>query len=72
MYAIRSYYVRDAVGSETKLRLDANGGWNEREAARAIARFAPYQIEFLEQPVDARNLGGLARLSALPAQDGRP
>jgi len=56
--------VRDAVGSETKIRLDANAGWKESEAEQAIARFAPYRIEFLEQPVDARNLGGLARLSA--------
>jgi o-succinylbenzoate synthase len=56
--------VRDAVGSETKIRLDANGGWKERDAELAITRFAPYRIEFLEQPVDARNLGGLARLSA--------
>ncbi|MBW1843546.1 MAG: o-succinylbenzoate synthase [Deltaproteobacteria bacterium] len=56
--------VRDAIGSETKIRLDANGGWKEQDAEQAIARFAPYRIEFLEQPVDARNLGGLARLSA--------
>jgi o-succinylbenzoate synthase len=56
--------VRDAVGAETKIRLDANGGWKERDAEQAIARFAPYRIEFLEQPVDARDLGGLARLSA--------
>jgi o-succinylbenzoate synthase len=56
--------VRDAVGSETQIRLDANGGWQEREAEQAIARFAPYRIELLEQPVDARDLGGLARLSA--------
>jgi len=56
--------VRDIVGSETKIRLDANGGWKERDAEQAITRFAPYRIEFLEQPVDARNLGGLARLSA--------
>jgi o-succinylbenzoate synthase len=56
--------VRDAIGSEAKIRLDANGGWKERDAEQAIARFAPYRIEFLEQPVEARNLGGLARLSA--------
>jgi len=54
--------VRDAIGSEAKIRLDANGGWKEQDAEQAIARFAPYRIEFLEQPVDARN--GLARLSA--------
>ena len=56
--------VRDAVGGRTKLRLDANGAWSERDAERAIVRFAPYGIEFLEQPVDGRNLGALARLSA--------
>ncbi len=56
--------VRDAVGADTKIRLDANGGWKEAEAEQAIARFAPYRIELLEQPVDARDLAGLARLSA--------
>jgi L-alanine-DL-glutamate epimerase-like enolase superfamily enzyme len=56
--------VRDAVGSEATIRLDANGGWKEREAEEAIARLAPYRIELLEQPVEARDLSGLARLSA--------
>jgi len=56
--------VKDAVGSEAKIRLDANGGWKEREAEEAIERLAPYRIELLEQPVEARDLGGLARLSA--------
>ncbi len=56
--------VRDAVGGEVKIRLDANGGWKEREAEEAIARFAPYRIELLEQPVEARDLSALARLSA--------
>ena len=56
--------VRDAVGSEVRIRLDANGGWKEREAEEAIARLAPFRIELLEQPVEARDLGALARLSA--------
>jgi o-succinylbenzoate synthase len=56
--------VRAAVGSGVKIRLDANGGWSEREAEEAIARLAPYRIELLEQPVEARDLSGLARLSA--------
>jgi o-succinylbenzoate synthase len=56
--------LRDAVGSEVRIRLDANGGWKEREAEDAIARLAPHRIELLEQPVEARDLGGLARLSA--------
>jgi len=56
--------VRDAIGSAARIRLDANGGWKEREAEEAIARLAPYRIELLEQPVEARDLAGLARLSA--------
>jgi o-succinylbenzoate synthase len=56
--------VREVVGSEVKIRLDANGGWKEREAEEAIACLAPYRIELLEQPVEARDLSGLARLSA--------
>jgi o-succinylbenzoate synthase len=62
---VRVAAVRDAVGGEATIRLDANGGWKEREAEEAIARLAPYRIELLEQPVEARDLGGLARLSAM-------
>jgi len=61
---VRVAAVRNAVGTEARIRLDANGGWKEREAEEAIARLAPYRIELLEQPVEARDLGGLARLSA--------
>ncbi len=56
--------VRDAVGRESKLRLDANGAWKEAEAIRALARLAPYDIEFLEQPVEARDIAALARVCA--------
>jgi o-succinylbenzoate synthase len=55
--------LRASVGTEPKIRLDANGGWKEIEAEQAIARFAPYRIELLEQPVEARDLVGLARLT---------
>ncbi len=34
-----------------KLRLDANGAWNRREAGRWLARCADRPIEFVEQPV---------------------
>jgi o-succinylbenzoate synthase len=57
--------LRDSVGDDVRIRLDANGGWKEPEAEQAIARLAPYRIELLEQPVEARDLGGLARLSAI-------
>jgi len=57
--------ARDAVGGEVKIRLDANGGWTEHEAEGAIACLARYRIEMLEQPVEPRDLDGLARLAAI-------
>jgi len=54
--------LRDAVGADSRLRLDANGGWSEELARQALARFAPFDIELLEQPVAAGDLDALARL----------
>ena len=54
--------VREAVGRSGKLRLDANGGWSEQEAAQALERLVPYQPELCEQPVPAEDVEALARL----------
>jgi o-succinylbenzoate synthase len=54
--------VREAVGEGVKLRLDANGGWSEQEAAQALDRLALYQPELCEQPVPAEEVEALARL----------
>jgi O-succinylbenzoate synthase len=46
-----------------KLRLDANGSWNRRQAERWLARCADRPVEFVEQPVapaDEAALHGLA------------
>lgn len=39
------------IPAHTKLRLDANGAWNRRDAARWLTRCADRPIEFVEQPV---------------------
>jgi o-succinylbenzoate synthase len=54
--------LRRGAGSRTLLRLDANGAWDENTAAEALARFAPLSIEFVEQPVAAGDVSGMARL----------
>jgi o-succinylbenzoate synthase len=54
--------VRRAVGQGVNLRLDANGGWSEHEAAHALDRLAAYGPELCEQPVLAEELQALARL----------
>ncbi len=50
--------------AHAKLRLDANGAWNRRDAGRWLARCAERPIEFVEQPVapaEEDALLGLAR-----------
>ncbi len=56
--------VRRAVGPEAALRLDANGAWNESEAIAFLRAVAAYDIEFVEQPIAAGDLGALRRLRA--------
>lgn len=42
--------VREALGPEGRIRVDANGGWNVDEAEHAIHALAPYDLEYVEQP----------------------
>jgi len=42
--------VRAAIGSETALRLDANGAWTVPEAIAAIDTLAPAGLELVEEP----------------------
>ena len=53
--------IRQAVGSNIKLRLDANQGWKPKEAVRTIRRFEDMglDIELIEQPVKAKDFDGL-------------
>ena len=53
--------IRNAVGSSVKIRLDANQGWNPKEAVRTIRLFEDQglDIELIEQPVKAHDFSGL-------------
>lgn len=51
--------VRSAVGSQTQLRLDANGAWEVQQAIRMIQVLEKYDLEFIEQPVTPGNLEGM-------------
>jgi O-succinylbenzoate synthase len=42
--------VREALGPEGRVRVDANGGWNVDEAEHAIHALAPFDLEYVEQP----------------------
>jgi L-alanine-DL-glutamate epimerase-like enolase superfamily enzyme len=58
--------VREEVGPDVTIRLDANQGWTAREAIRAIRAMedAGAGIELVEQPVAAWDLEGLAAVTA--------
>lgn len=43
--------VRETVGPGALIRLDANGAWSVAEAIRNMRRLAPFDIDFVEQPV---------------------
>jgi L-alanine-DL-glutamate epimerase-like enolase superfamily enzyme len=45
--------------SSAVIRVDANAGWTPKEAIKNINALAPYNIEFVEQPVPAHDLAGL-------------
>ncbi len=42
--------VREAMGPEGRVRIDANGGWNVDEAERALHALAGFDLEYVEQP----------------------
>lgn len=54
--------VRDAVGPDVLLRVDANEAWDVPTAVDVIRRLEPYGIDWVEQPVAAGNVAGLARV----------
>ncbi|TDH24578.1 dipeptide epimerase [Segetibacter sp. 3557_3] len=54
--------IREAVGAEMTLRLDANQGWTFDEAVTAFDALQAYNIEFCEQPLRAYDDGLLPAL----------
>lgn len=51
--------IREAVGEEVGLRIDANQGWSRQQAIWALSRMADLDIQFVEQPVKAEDITGL-------------
>ncbi len=59
--------VRDAIGPAMHLRLDANEAWQLEEAITILSQCVPYDIQYVEQPLNAHNLSGLRALrQAIP------
>jgi muconate cycloisomerase len=52
--------VREAVGPEVRLGVDANGGWAPRVAIQTIRRLGEFGICFAEQPVAPLDMSWMA------------
>ena len=54
--------VREAIGPGRKLRIDANEAWSHASAVRMIEKLKSFDPEFVEQPLLASDLEGMALL----------
>jgi o-succinylbenzoate synthase len=54
--------IRDTISPQVQIRLDANQAWSVDEAIAQIRRYEPLGIEYVEQPVAARDLEGMAKV----------
>jgi L-alanine-DL-glutamate epimerase-like enolase superfamily enzyme len=56
--------VREAVGPEFEIMVDANQAFTVDEAIRRARHFEPLDLAWFEEPMPAEDLGGHVRLSA--------
>jgi mandelate racemase len=65
--------VRTLLGPDIALMIDFNQSLDPAEATRRIARLAPYDLHWVEEPVAQENLSGHAKVretSPIPIQSG--
>jgi O-succinylbenzoate synthase len=60
--------VRDVMGPDARIRVDANGGWTVTDAVDALRRLSGYRLEYAEQP--CATVEELAALRAALASNG--
>ena len=56
--------IKDEVGEHIAVRVDANEAWSAFEAVEALRLFEDVGVEFVEQPGNMHDIGGLADLRA--------
>ena len=54
--------VREAIGPEVELFVDANGGYSRKQALMWAQRFAEHDVRWFEEPVSSDDLEGLRLL----------
>lgn len=58
----RVHAIREAIGPSIHLRLDANEAWNFDQAYTILTKCAPFDIQYVEQPLKASDLPGMHKL----------
>jgi L-alanine-DL-glutamate epimerase-like enolase superfamily enzyme len=58
----RIKFIREAVGDKIAVRIDANQGWTVTQALDVLKKLEKVSIQFVEQPIEARNIPGLAKI----------
>jgi o-succinylbenzoate synthase len=58
----RARAAREGLGPDVRLRGDANGAWSMAQAHNALAALAQFGFDFVEQPLPAGDIAGLAAL----------
>ncbi len=54
--------IREAIGNELPLRIDANQGWNTTDAIEILKALAPYNIQHCEEPIPRWNFMELSAI----------
>jgi muconate cycloisomerase len=52
--------VRETIGTQIKMGVDANGGWTPEDAVKTIERLREFDICFAEQPVSPEDVADMA------------
>ena len=60
----RLHRIRQKMGRDMLIRVDANQGYSADQFTKFLKQTAALELEFVEQPLDARDLDGMRRLSA--------
>ncbi len=62
--------VRQAVGENIKIRVDANRGWTAGEAVKMIGRLEKYDLDFVEDPTQFYSLKNVKEAVHTPVAAG--
>ncbi|TYR36447.1 mandelate racemase/muconate lactonizing enzyme family protein [Mesorhizobium microcysteis] len=56
--------VREAIGADVKLMVDVNGTWDVDTAIQQLKAWEPYDVYWLEEPVQPEDIQGYRRVKA--------